>query len=179
MTAIQEAPSLEQPLDILANCRKHNPRDDAYLRHPVINRFGSPEQSIYIDELTVNFNGIQYEQPLILPVHNAQLELVQCAVLQNQQPVKVIPDGMEKGFAYYGELQKDHPVIITYSLEAFFKIAQTSYAVVLVILQDLCRQPLKELIGKSKRMKRFSMYCLNNLKKKSAKVMTVVRWQRY
>ncbi len=145
MTAIQEAPSLEQPLDILANCRKHNPQDDAYLRHPVINLFGSPEQSIYIDELTVNLNGIQYEQPLILPVHNAQLELVQCAVLQNQQPVKVIPDGMEKGFAYYGELQKDHPVIITYSLEAFFKIAQTSYAVVLVILQDLCRQPLKEL----------------------------------
>lgn len=71
MTAIQEAPSLEQPLDILANCRKHNPQDDAYLRHPVINRFGSPEQSIYIDELTVNLNGIQYEQPLILPVHNA------------------------------------------------------------------------------------------------------------
>ena len=145
MTGTHETPSLEKPLDILANCLKHNPQDDAYLRHPVIERFGSPEQTIHIDELTVNLNGVQYEQPLILPVHNAQLELVQCAVLQNQQPVKVIPDRMEKGFAYYGELQKDHPVIITYSLETFFKIAQTSYAVVLVILQDLCRQTLKEL----------------------------------
>lgn len=70
---------------------------------------------------------------------------MQCAVLQNKQPVKVTPDGMEKGFAYYGELQKDQPVIITYILEAFFRIAQTSYAVVLVILPYLCSQPLKEL----------------------------------
>lgn len=145
MTVIQEAPSLEQPLDILANCHKHNPQDDAYLRHPVIEHFGSPEKTIHIDQMTVNLNGVKYEQPLILPVFNAQLELVQCAVLQSKQPVKVIPDGMEKGFAYYGELQKDQPVIITYSLEAFFKIAQTSYAVVLVILPHLCSQPLKEL----------------------------------
>lgn len=145
MTAIQEAPSLEQPLDILANCRKHNPQDDAYLHHPVIERFGSPEQSIHIEEITLDLNGIQYEQPLILPVVNAQLEQMQCAVLQNKQPVQVIPNGMEKGFAYYGELQKDQPVIITYNLEAFFKIAQTSYAVVLVILHGLCRPLLKEL----------------------------------
>src|SRR5690606_10108158 len=95
--------------------------------------------------MTVNLCGIKYELPLILPVVNAQLELVQCAVLQNKQPVKVIPDGIEKGFAYYGEPQKDQPVIITYSLEAFFKIAQTRYTVVLVILPHLCSQPLREL----------------------------------
>lgn len=145
MNAYREVPSLEKPLDILANCQIHNPQDDAYLRHPVIERFGSPEQSIHLDEMTVNLCGIKYEQPLILPVVNAQLELVQCAVLQNKQPVKVIPDGIEKGFAYYGELQKDQPVIITYSLEAFFKIAQTRYTVVLAILPHLCSQPLREL----------------------------------
>ena len=33
MTGTHETPSLEKPLDILANCLKHNPQDDAYLRH--------------------------------------------------------------------------------------------------------------------------------------------------
>src|SRR5690606_21418357 len=61
------------------------------------------------------------------------------------QSVKVIPDGLAKGFAYYGDLHKDKPVIITYSLEAFFKIAQTGYAVVLVILPNLCQGKITEL----------------------------------
>lgn len=145
MTAYQEAPSPEQPSDILANCTIFNLQDDAYLRHPVINRFGSPKQSIYIDEMTIDLNGIKYEQPLILPVFNAQLELVQCAVLQDKQLVKIIPESFKKGFTYYGELKKDQPIIITYNLEAFFKIAQTEYAVVLVLSPDLCKQPLTQL----------------------------------
>lgn len=145
MTAIQIAPSVEQPLDILANCRKQNPQDEAFLRHHVINRFGSPNKTIHIDEMSVNINGIQYEQPLIFPVFNEKLELIQCAVLQNQQPVTVLPDGIAKGFTYYGELNKDKPVIITHSLEAFFKVAQTAYAVVLVVLPNLCSNNLTEL----------------------------------
>ncbi|MEG1031620.1 MAG: DUF3987 domain-containing protein, partial [Acinetobacter sp.] len=88
---------------------------------------------------------IQYESPLILPIVNGQLELAQCAVLQDGQRISVIPDGLAKGFACYGELQTDKPVIITYNLEAFFKIAQTSYAVVLVILPNLCSTNKTEL----------------------------------
>lgn len=145
MSAYQEASSLEQPLEILANCTKLNPLEEAYTHHPVIARFGSPEQIIYIDEMTVTLNGIRYEQPLILPVFNAQLELVQCAVLQDKQPVKVIPEGFNKGFSYYGNIEKNQPIIIAYNLEEFFKISQTGYAVVLVVSPNLCKQPLQQL----------------------------------
>lgn len=57
---------------------------------------------------------------------------------QDGDRVQVIPEGLASGFAYYGKLQKDQPILITYLLEAFFKIAQTGYAVVLVLLPTLC-----------------------------------------
>lgn len=145
MNAYQEHSSLEKPEEILANCSEFNLQDDALARHPVIERFGSPKQTIYMDECVVTLDKIRYDHPLILPVFNSELELVQCAVMQDKQPVKIIPERIEKGFAYYGDLQKDKPVIVTYNLEAFFKIAQTNYAVVLVVLSTLCNAHLTEL----------------------------------
>lgn len=127
-----------KPDTILANCTLLNPLDDAYINHSIIQRFGSPAQPIYVDQCHVDINGVSYDNPLILPIYNAQLELVQCAILQDKQPLRVIPDGVAKGFAMLGELHQDKPVIITYNLEAFFKIAQTGYAVVLVVLPSLC-----------------------------------------
>ena len=134
-----------KPDSILANCTVLNPSDDAYLGHPIIQCFGSPSQPIYIDQSHVEINGIQYYSPLILPIVNGQLELVQCAVLQDGQRVSIIPDGLAKGFACYGEFSHPQPVIITYNLEAFFKIAQTGYAVALVILPTLCGANKTEL----------------------------------
>ena len=134
-----------KPDSILANCTVLNPLDDKYLNHPIIERFGSPSQPIYVDQCNVDINGVMYEQPLILPIYNAQLELVQCAVLQDKQRVQVIPDGLAKGFAYYGHLHQDKPVIITHNVEAFFKVAQTGYAVVLVMLPNLTSKNLTKL----------------------------------
>lgn len=127
-----------KPDTILANCTLLNPLDDTYINHPVIQRFGSPLQPIYVDQCHVDINGVSYDNPLILPIYNAQLELVQCAILQDKQPLRVIPDGVAKGFAMLGELHQDKPVIITYNLEAFFKISQTGHAVALVVLPSLC-----------------------------------------
>ncbi|RZG46970.1 DUF3987 domain-containing protein [Acinetobacter wuhouensis] len=144
-----------KPDSILANCTVLNPLDQGYLSHPLIERFGSPSQPIYVDQCNVDIHGVTYDNPLILPIYNAQSEFVQCAVLQNSQRVQVIPDGLASGFACYGDMQKDKPVIITYSLEAFFKIASSleSYAenmadtiaVVLVILPTLCNANKTEL----------------------------------
>lgn len=133
------------PEAILAECVHLVSFNDAYSSHALIKRFGSPEHPIYVDDDQVNINGITYEQPLIMPVYDGQLELVQCAVMQDGQRVVAIPDGQAKGFAYYGELHKDKPVIVTYNLEAFFKVAQTGYAVVLVLLPTLCSQHQTEL----------------------------------
>ncbi|KAF1020628.1 MAG: hypothetical protein GAK29_03595 [Acinetobacter bereziniae] len=134
-----------KPDSILANCTVLNPVDQDYLAHPIIERFGSPSQPIYVDQCNVDINGVTYEIPLILPIYNGQLNLVQCAVLQDGQNVKVIPDGLASGFAYYGDLHQDKPILITYNLEAFFKIALTGYAVVLVVLPHLCSGKLSEL----------------------------------
>ncbi len=127
-----------KPDTILANCTLLNPLDDTYINHPVIQRFGSSLQPIYVDQCHVDINGVSYDNPLILPIYDEQLALVQCAVLQDKQQIQVIPNGLAKGFAMLGELHQDRPVIITYSLEAFFKIAQTGYAVALVVLPSVC-----------------------------------------
>lgn len=134
-----------KPDSILANCTVLNPSDDTYLNHPIIQRYGSPAQPIYVDQARIEIEGIEYDSPLILPILNGQLERIQCAVLQNDQRVQVMPDGLAQGFAYYGEFSHTQPVIITYGLEAFFKVAQTGYAVALVILPNLCNAHNVEL----------------------------------
>ena len=133
-----------KPDSILANCTLLNPLDETYLNHPIIERFGSPSQPIYVDQCNVDINGVSYDNPLILPIYDRQLNLVQCAVLQDSQRVSVMPDGLARGFARYGDFDHAKPVIITYSLEAFFKVAQTGYAVALVILPSLCDAPHTE-----------------------------------
>ena len=145
MTAYQEAPSLEQPRDIIAQCTELNSTDAIYKNHPIIERFGSPEHPIYIDQSNVDINGVSYEQPLIVPIVNGQLEIIQCAVMQDGKRVSVMPDGLAKGFAMYGDFHHDKPVIIIYSIEAFFKVAQTGYAVALVVLPTLCNKHQTEL----------------------------------
>ena len=134
-----------KPDSILANCTVLGTADIGHLRHPVIDRFGTPLQPIYVDQANVEINGIQYDNPLILPIVNAQLELVQCAVLQNEQRIQVLPGGLAQGFARYGDFDHAKPVIITYNLEAFFKIAQTGYAVVLMVLPFLCSKHLQKI----------------------------------
>ena len=126
-----------KPDIILANCTLLNPLDETYLNHPIIEHFGSPLQPIYVDQAQIEIEGIEYDSPLILSIVNGQLEQIQCAVLQDSQRVSVMPDGLASGFALYGHFDHAEPIIITYNLEAFFKIAQTGYAVALVILPTL------------------------------------------
>ena len=131
---------------ILANCMALSISDIRHLRNSIIHRFGSPLQPIYVDQTNEDVN----QHPLILPIVNGQLEHIQHAVLLNEQTIELTDDGencasIAKGFAYFNDLQKDKPVIITYSLEAFFKIAQTGYAVVLVVLPFLCSKHLRKI----------------------------------
>ena len=133
------------PKAILNECTQLVSFNDAYSSHPLIQRFGSPSQPIYVDDGSVDINGVIYTQPLIMPIYDGQMELVQCAVMQDGQCVAVIPDGLARGFARYGDFDHAKPVIITYSLEAFFKVAQTGYAVVLVVLPTLCNKRMTAL----------------------------------
>lgn len=137
--------TINSPSTILAQSIQFMSTDTAYLEHALIQRFGHPAQPIHIEQCDVDINGVTYSQPLIMPIYDGQLRLVQCAVLQDGQHVSIIPDGLAKGFAYYGELSQDKLIIITHNLEAFFKISQTGYAVVLVLLPSLCSSQSNEL----------------------------------
>lgn len=128
------------PDQIIADCVKLMPQDKQYLQHGIIQRFGSPLQPIYVNPHTVEINDIAYEQPFILPIYNGRLEPVHCAILEDGKRVEFTEGNMAKGFAYFGLLQVDQPIIITHNLEAFFKIAQTGYAVALVVLPQLCNK---------------------------------------
>ena len=146
MTAHHAAPNgFTSPNDILAQCTELMPTDKAYIEHGIIQRFGSPEKPIHIDDSIVTTNGVRYDSPIVLPIYNGQLELVQYAVMQDNKRVAVIPDGLTKGFARHGHFDHAEPVIVTYDLEAFFKIAQTGYAVALVLLPTLCNSTLPVL----------------------------------
>ncbi|WP_411690893.1 DUF927 domain-containing protein [Acinetobacter towneri] len=145
MTLHHDTPELLKPLDILAQCTELMPTDEAYIEHKLIQRFGSPRQKIHVDDSIVTINGVSYDSPIVLPIYNGQMELVQCAVMQDNKTVAVIPDGLAKGFARYGHFDHAKPVIVTYDLEAFFKIAQTGYAVALVLLPTLCNSTLPVL----------------------------------
>lgn len=140
MNAAHGAPiaSLESPLEILAQATKLVSTDQDYFWQPLIQRFGSPLQPIYVDKSKVEIGGIEYDNPLILPIYDGQLELLQCAFLQDGRRVQILPNGLAQGFARYGRFDHAEPIIVTYSLEAFFKIAQTGYAVALVLLPTLC-----------------------------------------
>lgn len=144
MNAFQPPPDFNN-IDIIGNFSLLNPQGGA-LHHPLIERFGSPEHSIYVDQDNTEIE----KQPLILPIVNGALENIQYAVLLNDEVIELTVDGencdgIARGFAYFGTLQKDKPVIVTYGLEAFFKVAQTGYAVVLVVMPNLCKAKLREL----------------------------------
>ncbi|WOE32961.1 MULTISPECIES: DUF927 domain-containing protein [unclassified Acinetobacter] len=140
-----DTPQRITPDQIIADCVELMPQDAQYLQNSIIQRFGSPLKPICINPYTIEINGADYEQPLILPIYNGRLELIQYAVLNDGKRVEFTEGSIAKGFAYYGELQTDKPIIITHHLEAFFKIAQTSYAVVLVVLPHLCNVTKNEL----------------------------------
>ena len=143
-TAQNLVQDLIKPEHILAQCKQLVSFDESYSSHPLIQRFGSPEQPIYADQSSDAL-------PIIMPIYNGQLEHIQSAVLIDGEMVALTIDGenqdrgLAKGFAKYGDFHHDKPIIITHNLEAFFKVAQTGHAVALVVLPTLCNKHLTEL----------------------------------
>lgn len=133
------------PDQIIADCAELVPQNEKHLKHGIIQRFGSPLQPIYINPNTIEINGIDYEQPLILPIYNGRLELIQCAVLNDGKHVEFTEGSIAKGFAMYGHFDHAQPIIVTYSLESFFKVVQAGYAVALIVLPTLCSTHKTEL----------------------------------
>lgn len=133
------------PDQIIADCVKLMPQDKAYLEHGIIQHFGSPIQPIYLNPNTIEIHGSAYQQPLIIPIYNRYLEVIQSAVLELGKRVEFTDGTTAKGFSCFGELKNNEPIIITYNLEAFFKVAQTDYTVVLVVLPNLCNKKQTEL----------------------------------
>lgn len=131
----QTAPitEIEHPEQIIAQCVEIDPS-----KHALTLQYGNPQQPLYGDT-NVELNGINYDCPVVLPLVDGQLQIVQCAVLQHAKPVAIVPYGIARGFAYLGELKKDKPIIVTHNLEAFFKVASSGVPVVLVPLPNLCR----------------------------------------
>jgi len=134
------------PTEVLAHCQIYTPKQSEYLQHKIIQRFGGPNQAIYIDPNRVEIDSVEYSNPLILPIYNGELSVVQCAVIESGKTISIFPDGLARGFTSYGELQPDKPVIITYSLESFFKIASSGLSVVLVVLNNLCAPRLAKTL---------------------------------
>ncbi|MFV5513790.1 hypothetical protein [Acinetobacter gerneri] len=61
------------PNEIIQHAQKLTPENEAYLHHPIVERFGSPLQPIHIDQCNVDINGVQYESPIILPIYDGRL----------------------------------------------------------------------------------------------------------
>lgn len=130
----------KSPLEIITDAQVLKPQDNAYLQHDLIARFGSPNQPIHVDMGNVTIGNQQYTNPLLLPIVDGSLQHIQTSILSFDKSACIYPDGgVAKGFAYFGELVKDQPIIITHHIEAFFKVASTGYAVVLVLLPSIVK----------------------------------------
>ena len=130
---------LEDPNKILSKCLRYESTDTSLLSHPMVQRFGIPKGLIYVDESTVEINDITYTRPLLIPMFDEHLGIIQCAVAQDQQLIQFIPGGYAKGFASHGEMLKDKPIILTDSIEVFFRLTHTAYSVVLVVTPNMCK----------------------------------------
>lgn len=140
-----ETPEPSEVCGILDDCVLVQPENTEVLNHAVIQRFGNPLQQVFIFKDDILINDLAYKKPIGLPICDSDLKMIQLAVLQDDKRIHFSDSDIARGFAYFGQLRNDQPVIITYGLEAFFKIAQTNYAVVLVVLPHLCKEPFKEL----------------------------------
>lgn len=62
MNTYHEAPAinLESPTSVLAQAMQLTPANQGYFEQPLVQCFGSPEQSIYVDYGKVEINGIEY-----------------------------------------------------------------------------------------------------------------------
>ena len=85
MTTNHEPLELITPELILNQSSLLNPIDSVYLSNKLINRFGSPEQPIYVDESVES-------KPIIMPIYNGHLKLVQCAIMQDGEIVELTSD---------------------------------------------------------------------------------------
>lgn len=83
-------PELSKPLDILAQCTELMPTDRAYIEHGIIQRFGSAEQPIHIDDSIVTINGVSYDSPIVLPITMGSLSLFNVLCDARQQTAEVI-----------------------------------------------------------------------------------------
>lgn len=135
------------PNEILDQCLLLHPQDEKFKSHPMIERFGNPNFAMYFDQNNVEIGQDKFINPLVLPMYDTQLNLVQCAILQVQQPIKFIPNSFSQGFSYCGKLDPHKPIFITYNMMTYTAIAKSinntnsDYAVVLAILPTLCRTP--------------------------------------
>lgn len=145
MFKCNERPGSLEVCEILEDCVVLQPQDKEILNHAVIQRFGNPLQPIFMFKEDILINDLSYQKPIVFPLYNADLEVIQLAIVQDGKLVRFSTGSIARGFAYCGQLKKDRPLIITYGLEAFFKIAETDYPVVLVVLPSLCNQNPIEL----------------------------------
>ena len=75
MNAYSIVSDIEQQFEILAQATLFKSQDDAFVHHPIIQRFGNPKQALYIDPINMKIEDVDYGSPLIFPLYNGRLEL--------------------------------------------------------------------------------------------------------
>lgn len=118
-----------EALDLLAQTTELDASHPFYKKLSVFTKFGHPEQKV---KVLGNAQSINVNSNVVLPIVDASMKVIQCAVIDAVQGIKYSPNQPMTGFSFFGDLKQDLPIIITYNLEAFFKIAQTKLCVILI-----------------------------------------------
>ncbi len=98
-----ETPKSLEVCEILEDCVVLQPQDKEILNHAVIKRFGSPLQPIFMFKDDILINDVSYQKPIALPLYNADLEVIQLAILQDGKLVRFSTGNIASGFESCGE----------------------------------------------------------------------------
>lgn len=127
---------INSPEQLLNQAQIIQPSDDKYIKHPLLKNMDNPHIPLYFDLSHVTINGIDYQEPLFLPLHNAHGELKQVAVMQLDKVTSIICESKPLAFALLGDYNKDKPLIIEYDLVNAFRLLACGYPVALAVFKE-------------------------------------------
>ena len=122
--------SNEDPNFILQQCVEVSTDDVRCKNLDLFQSIGNPNRKVHMYKTA---HAAQTDSTVLLPIYDEYQNLCQWMILEDGKNLQLKPDGCMNGFALYGDLNKERPIIVTYTLEAFFKVAQTKFTVVLVV----------------------------------------------
>lgn len=126
-----------EPSEIIDQCISLSREEIQVKDLAVLDEIGNPNHTMFV---YADDGIVKRDSSIVLPLYSPRLQLIQCLKLSVEGGVEYSSSDVMEGFAYYGELSKNLPIIISFDIETFFSIARTGYTVILFGINNTLQQ---------------------------------------